>query len=147
MISRGASGWQTTTADLALILFLVVSAAAADRPPQQAAAVAPGGTPTAVALAPEATPAAAVYRPTRGTTLTQWLRAQTADHRQVATVVVTRATVGPSPVVARGLALLDEIEAAGRQGRLSVERGSADDVAVTLAYDRASGHGTALAAR
>ncbi len=142
MIGKTGSGWQTTTADLALILFLVVSASAVDRDAVQ-------GKELAGAIAPslEPSPSVAVYRATPSTTLPQWLQAQPADERQIATVLVTRAGAGggATPALAQALAFLDQIEASGRTGRLLVERGSADEVSVVLAYDRGSGSGTALA--
>lgn len=147
MIGKSGSGWQTTTADLALILFLVVSAAAVGRPSPGAR----GGVPdeaqrTAASLG--AGPSAAIYRATAGTPFPQWLQSQDRDDRLVATVLVTRSGGGEaSPVLQQAFAFLDQIEASGRTGRLVVERGPADDVAVVLAYDRASDDGTGLAAR
>jgi hypothetical protein len=146
MIGRSGSGWQTTTADLALILFFVVSAAATKPGPASGG----NGKPLVqkvAAPAIEATPSAAIYRPTEGTTLTQWLRSQPRDDRQVATVLVSRSPNGSAPAMTQALGFLDEIEASGRSGRLLVERGDADDVTVVLAYERAPASGTALALR
>lgn len=139
MIGRTSFAWQTTVADLALILFLVVSAAQADQGDKAAR------PPASAVLAP--VPSAAIFRVSEGTTLAQWLATQALDERQVATVIVSRSAAGASPVMQQGLAFLDEIEASGRSGRLLVERGSADDVTVVLAYDRAPASGMALAAR
>lgn len=146
MIGKAGNGWQTTTADLALILFLVVSASAAHGGPNAASANARAPE-TAAAPSTEANPSTAVYHETAGTSLPQWLATQAVDERQAATVLVTRARAGPSPVMERGIAFLDQIEAAGRAGRLVVERGSSDDVTVVLAYDRTQDSGMALAAR
>lgn len=136
MIGKVGSGWQTTTADLALILFLVVSAASPN------AALDPR-TP----LSLEPTPSTAVFRAASGINLLQWLAALPVDERQVATVLVTRANSGPSPVMDQGLAFLDQIKESGRTGRLLVELGETDEVAVVLAYDRGAGSGTGLAGR
>lgn len=146
MNGKSVSGWQTTTADLALILFFVVSAAATKPGPINADAGKPSVQKIA-APAIEATPSSAVYRTTAGTTLGQWLQSQPLDHRQVATVLVTRSSRGSAPVMTQALGFLDQIEAMGRVGRLLVERGEADDIAVVLTYERARASGTALADR
>lgn len=145
MIGKTGSGWQTTTADLALILFLVVSAAST--PAGGAVRSAPGKvTPPASSQPIAAIPSSAVYRATEGTSLSQWLAAQASDDRQVVTVVVKRAAKGPSPAMRQGIAFLDQIQESGRPGRLLVEPDVSDDVSVVLAYD--GGHnGMALAAR
>lgn len=145
MIGKHGSGWQTTTADLALILFLVVSASSAQSGP------APGrserAAPTTAAPALEPIPSTAVYRATEGTTLPQWLASQSIDDRQIVTVIVKRAAAGPSPAMKQGIAFLDQIQSSGRTGRLLVEPDTSDDVAVVLAYDGGAGSGMALAAR
>lgn len=146
MIGRSGTGWQTTTADLALILFFVVSAAATKPGP----AADGHGKPTVQKLAApaiEATPSVAIYRQTEGTTMSQWLRSQPQDDRQVATVLLSRSPGGSAPAMTQALGFLDEIEASGRSGRLLVERGDADEVTVVLAYERAPTSGTALAVR
>lgn len=140
MIGRAGSAWQTTTADLALILFLVVSAAGAAGHDAEGRSGAPQG-------AMATTPPVGVYRHEPGTSVTQWLDAQAADDRQVATVVVRQVTAGPSPALDDGLAMLAEIESAGRRGRLLIEKSAVDEVVVVLAYDDLAMTGTALAAR
>lgn len=146
MIGKSGGGWQTTTADLALILFLVVSASAVDQAP---AVPGSGGPGSKVLAAPtlETNPSAAVYRATAGISLSEWLGSQAVDQRQIATVLVTRTGGGPSPVVDEALVYLEQIEAAGRTGRLLMERGESDDVTVVLAYDQGPGSGMALAPR
>ena len=134
MIGKTGGGWQTTTADLALILFLVVSAA---KPNNALESPAP--------LPIEPTPSTAVFRATPGTSFLQWLDTLPVDERQVATVLISRTSSGPSPAIAQGTTLLDQIERSGRTGRLIVERGEMDDVTVVLAYDGGSEPGTALA--
>lgn len=141
MTGRHARGWQTTTTDLALILFLIVSAASAH----------PGRSEPPVAASrrsvDEPAPPAAVYRASPDTSLNAWLKFQPRDARQSAIVVVTRASGRSPELVARGLSYLDTIEASGRMGRLQVERGSRPDVTVLLTYDRGGRAGTAFAAR
>lgn len=139
MIFRTGQGWQTTTADLALILFLVVTAAGtgvrADRPQrvQRPATVA----------AP--TPLAGVYRSGDSETLTAWLGAQAIDDRQVATVLVRHDGTAMAQSMERGLAYLAEIDAAGREGRLVLEQGASEEILVLLTYDESQEPGTALA--
>lgn len=146
MIGKSGTGWQTTTADLALILFFVVSAASTKPGPVDSSTGQPRVQKVA-APAIEATPSAAIYRPTKGMTLAQWLRSQARDDRQVATVLVSRSPTGSAPAMIQALGFLDEIEASGRSGRLLVERGDAADIIVMLAYERAPAPGTALALR
>lgn len=146
MNGKSVSGWQTTTADLALILFFVVSAAATS--PGPAGSGTDKRTVQKIAApAVDATPSTAIYRQTKGMTLAQWLRSQPQDDRQVATVLVSRSPGGSAPAMTQALEFLDEIEVSGRSGRLLVERGNADDVMVVLTYERAPPSGTALAIR
>ena len=135
MIGKIQSGWQTTTADLALILFLVVSASAVDQRPENARV---NHAQIQVAAAPslESNPSAAVYRATKGITLSEWLSSQAIDERQMATVLVTRAGAGPSPLMEQATQFFDEIEASGQSARLLVERGDKNEVTVVLGYDR-----------
>lgn len=145
MIGKGGSGWQTTTADLALILFLVVSAASAPN------ATTPGGVPmeagrNAVSTT-ETAPSTAVYRATADTTLTQWLASQPMDDRQSVTVIVKRAPSGPSHSMSQGVAYLDEVEASGRVGRLLVQNASSEDVMAVLTYDGDANSGMVFADR
>lgn len=141
MIGHGGHRWQTTTADLALILFLVVAAAGTSK--RAGGHPAPHAAPSPVTQGPPL----GVFRPTAGTTLQQWLDAQALDERQIATVMVQRRNAGDTKVVEQGLAYLAAIETAGHAGRLVVQAGAAPDVSVVLSYDRPPGTGTALAAR
>lgn len=138
MTGRLALGWQTTIADLALILFLVVSAA-----------------PHLVSSGPDpsrsftpATPSVAVYRPSAALSVGDWLNSQLRDERLTVTVLVEEgdrsSSSSPSPALANGQALMDEIARGGRRVRMIVERAAADDVSVIVAYDQNSG--TPLAA-
>lgn len=141
MTGRLALGWQTTIADLALILFLVVSSAPRAAP--AGAVPSPAGQSRAM---PPATPSAAVYRPSAGLSVTDWLAGQILDERLTITVLVEEGGGSPlpSPALATGQALMDEIIGSGRRARMVVERGARDDVSVVVAYDR--GTGTPLAA-
>ena len=125
------TSWQTTTADLALILFLVVSSAASQNVSEHGAS-APA---TELAVAPSA----AVFRPTPSASLEEWLKAQAGDDRLTATVLVYRFSDLSSLSVERGMSLLTAIERSGRRGRLLVQRGPTDEVAVVMAYDETAG--------
>lgn len=132
MTGRLAMGWQTTIADLALILFLVVSSAPRI-PPKDA------GRPPAI---PSVTPATAVYRPSAALSVRDWLRGQPRDERLTATVLVEESGAPSSTrsqAVAKGQEMMDEIARSGFRVRMLVERGTVDDVSVILAYDQDSG--------
>ena len=81
MILRAPSSWQTITADLALILFLITAHAAGERasPPPEARQTGPAETGEA---------ALAVHRPAPGESVTEWLRAAATDERQMATIEI-----------------------------------------------------------
>lgn len=134
MTGRHAIGWQTTIADLAIILFLVVSSAQART----------GARARPLSPPPVSTAATDIYRATAELSLSAWLAMQPRDDRATATVLVRQGRGARSPALATGLGWLAEIERAGHRGRLIVERGDDEDAAVILAYDGTSG--TALAA-
>lgn len=125
MIARAGSGWQTTLADLSLILFMVTAsalqqnAASAARPPAQRSATA---EPTAV------------WRP-GGPALTAWLAAQPRDPRQLLTIMAPYAPQGEDAALSAAVGLAREAQAAGFAARVVVEPGEGGPSA-TLAYDR-----------
>ena len=118
-------GWQTIMADLALILFMVTAAALAERPQHSTGRDAPE---------PLRAEPVAIYRPVPGAvSLSGWLAGQSDDGRLRATVVA-RGT--PSPrLVAAGLALADQAQAAGWPARIVIEPAQGEDVSLVLAYD------------
>lgn len=124
--------WQTTMTDLALILFLVVSAAQA-RPSSEAEQALAGQ------LQVIETPSTAVYRPASALTLEEWLAAQERDTRLTATVLVRRSADPGSTALATGNELLSRAESAGWRVRMLVEPGDADDVSVAMAYEGEAG--------
>lgn len=139
MSGRVSQGWQTSLADLSLILFMITAAAVNEQqvkpPPKRAP------PPKAVAAPSPQSEPLAVYEAGPGAPpLSQWLRDQAADPRQQLTVT---ARYGPAPgaqhaALAAAARLLDEAGALGRSARLVVEPGAnADGRAprVVLAFD------------
>lgn len=130
---RSAMGWQTSLADLSLVLFLVVATAASKQgshgakaaPPVPALAASTLGEPLAVyAATPDAPP------------LAEWLGGQASDPRQQLTIT---ARYGPEPgeqarAMAEAARLLGEAKAQGRSARVVVEPG-AGPARVALAFD------------
>jgi hypothetical protein len=120
VIVRAGTGWQTTLADLSLILFLVAAAGASRPPPPRAEPPLPPiptlGQPVAIwRAAPD------------GPGLAQWLQTQPGDPRLRLTLVA-----GPEGL-ARVLVLARE---AGRPARLVFEPGLGRDPFATLTYDQ-----------
>lgn len=116
MIARAGSGWQTTLADLSLILFMLMAAvvAQAGAAPQAAPAL---GEPIAVWRAGPDAPA-----------LPQWLAAQSADSRQQLTILAPQSSAGSAAALALA-------RAAGRPARIVLEPGASGLPQATLAYD------------
>ena len=81
MILRAASGWQTITADLALILFLITAQAANETPEEPA-------PPEPRQSVPQGSSALALHRPKSGESTREWLLAAASDDRQGATISV-----------------------------------------------------------
>jgi hypothetical protein len=129
VISRVSFGWQTTIADLALILFMVTAAGV--RAPQQHPAKVPAVSP------PAHGEPLAVYRAQAGTPpLAVWLAEQAPDRRQRLTIV---ARYAPGEAAAAASAALDLAQEAGEGGvsaRIMLEPGAAPDVLATLAFDQ-----------
>ena len=139
MISRATTGWQTITADLALILFLITAQAAAD-PAEHSSPVASERHPTA-----ESTSALAVHYPARGEDISDWLRETMTDRRQVATISIEYGTGARAGALAEGDRLLGLAETAGVGARLMVVPGAADQTIVAVDYLRDQGDGTDFA--
>lgn len=139
MIPRATTGWQTITADLALILFLITAQAAVD-PAERPAPVASEKPATA-----ESTSALAVHYPARGEDISEWLRDTMIDRRQVATISIEYAPGARAGAMAEGDRLLGQAETAGVGARLTVVPGAADQTVVAIDYLRSGGDGTDLA--
>ncbi len=139
MISRATTGWQTITADLALILFLITAQAVtdhADRP----APVNNERFPTT-----ESTSALAVHYPARGEDINDWLRDTMIDRRQVATISIEYGPGARASALAEGDRLLGQAETAGVGARLMVVPGAADQTIIAVDYLRSEGDGTDFA--
>lgn len=146
MNGRAAIGWQTTLADLSLILFLITAAAVSHRvprparpgsPPPVAAAAAAGlRAPSSTAALDPGVPELAIWVAGPGAPpLGQWLAGQARDPRQQLTVLVRYPPAqGPAAAIASATDLLREAGAAGRRGRLVVEPGEGAPRAI-LAFD------------
>ncbi|WP_374414130.1 hypothetical protein [Novosphingobium colocasiae] len=134
MTSRNAIGWQTTLADLSLILFLITAAAAGHRVPRPTHPLASATRPPeARALAsPRAEPLAVWIAAPGAPPLGRWLDSQSRDPRQQVTVIVRyRAADGPLTALATADPLM---RAAGQRARLVVEPGEGPPRAV-IAFD------------
>ena len=137
MISRISFGWQTTMADLALILFMVTAAGIHAQHQQQgqrprpAAAVSP--------LSAQGEPLA-VYRAQAGAPpLARWLAEQAPDRRQFLTIVARYRAGNVATAAREAVGLAREAGAAGVAARIVLEPGETDDLLATLAFDRPDG--------
>lgn len=122
-------GWQTTLADLALILFMVTAAAVTEQP---------DAAPPVDALAP--VPASgeplAIYRPARDAPgLAEWLGSQPHDRRQHLTIIARYAPGQAQGTTTSALALQHDALAAGHRARIVVEPAESSDVIAVLDFD------------
>lgn len=119
-------GWQTTIADLALILFMVTAAAMAERPEQDA---------KSIALPVEAEPSALYRAAADAPRLDAWLAQQPADARQNLTILARHAP-GDAALAARAaLDLAGQAREAGRAARIVIEPSETTDISAVLSYD------------
>lgn len=133
MSLRPGQSWQTSLADLSLILFLATAAAASHQ------AAKPHKAPVnrvSVAPSPQTEPLSVYVDAPGAPPLAQWLREQAVDPRQQLTIT---ARYGPAEgAQAQALAsagrLLVAAGAQGRSARIVVEPG-AGPVRAALAYD------------
>ncbi len=133
MISRISFGWQTTLADLALILFMVTAAGihAQQQQNQQLQQVA--GSPS---LPAEGEPLA-VYRAAQGAPpLREWLAEQAPDGRQYLTIVARYRPGNAESAAREAVALAQEAGTAGVLARIVLEPGEGAGLFATLAFDR-----------
>lgn len=134
MISR-SFGWQTTMADLAMILFMITAAGIhAQKQEQQQARQ--RQAPAVPALSARGEPLA-VYRAQPGApALGEWLAEQAPDKRQYLTIVA-RYRPGDAATAARdALGLAEQAGTAGVAARIVLEPGEGAELLATLAYDR-----------
>lgn len=128
MMPRIAGGWQTTMADLALILFIVsVAGLQAGKKEAVRPSLPAQGEPIAVYSAREGAPP-----------LGQWLAEQAPDERQRLTIVARYRPGEADDAARRALRLAADAGAAGRSARILLESGASEEVLALLAYDRTS---------
>ncbi len=127
MISaRAGTGWQTTLADLSIILFMVTASVVGQSdaaPLPQAAEPSPQSQPLAVYRAEAGAPP-----------LREWLGAQSLDVRQQLTIVAQFAPGHQLEALSQAEALAREAGEAGTRARILVEPGTGGTMA-SLAYD------------
>jgi len=130
---RGFASWQTTIADLALILFLITASALSAAPSTEDV----GANDTVSGLFhTELANASAIYRPGAGAPpLAEWLADQAADPRQRLTILVRYGSDGETEAAVQALALLEQAGAAWPAPRVVLEAGKVPLVLVMLAYD------------
>jgi hypothetical protein len=142
VIARLGSGWQTITADLALILFLVTAQAtvsepalSGDLPPPQESEPAPTPTPTPHAVEGSGM---AVFRPGPGLDLKKWLAETRTDDRQSVTAIVRFPADGRGAAMGRAERLMAALEEAGARPRLVIEPAQEAETLVVIGYEGAS---------
>lgn len=156
MITRFGSGWQTITADLALILFLITAQVAAQKPVVSEAkdqasdtadtadtadrTVAGGGKNLPMPVA-----ALAIHKPAQGEAIDGWLDEVVDDERKLVTIAVGFSPSGQTEAVAEGNRLLSDAIAAGVKARLVLEPASRNDIVLSVDYLDGSVDGTEFA--
>ncbi|WP_404482509.1 hypothetical protein [Novosphingobium sp. BL-52-GroH] len=130
MKGKSNFGWQTSLADLSLILFMLSATALQRQPPAKPA------PPAVVHESPRSEPLAVYEAGPGAPSLGAWLAQQAGDPRQQLTIT---ARYGEAPgareaALREAARLLGEAGTAGRSARLVVEPG-AGPARVALAYD------------
>lgn len=132
MISRLSFGWQTTMADLAMILFMVTAAGihAQQQQKQRAeqaslSSLSTLGEPLAVYRAHEGAPP-----------LGEWLAEQAPDKRQYLTIVARYRPGNAEGAAREAVDLAQQAGAAGVSARIVLEPGEGSELLATLAFDR-----------
>lgn len=132
MRPRLAGAWQTTMADLALILFIVAVAGMQGGKESKESKQEPRPSPRGEAVA--------VYRAGEGAPpVSEWLAEQAPDERQQLTIVA-RYRPGEADAAAReALAVAEDAGAMGRSARIVLEQGEAEGTLAILAFDHPLG--------
>ncbi|WP_338447323.1 hypothetical protein V5F89_05960 [Pelagerythrobacter marensis] len=129
-------GWQTTLADLAMILFMVTAAAMAERPEADARTARSEPSRADVPALPASGEPIAIYRAAPGAPpLAQWLAEQPRDPRQNLTILARHAPAGGERAAAAALALAREAGRAGHSARIVIEPAERDDLSAVLDFD------------
>ena len=132
----GLASWQTTMADLALILFLMTAAALGAAPDPAEAGSKQAGEMASGLFHSEMANASAMYRPGAGAQpLAQWLADQQVDPRQRLTILVHYTPGSEAEAAVEALELLDEAGALAPMARVVMEAADAPRTLVLLAYD------------
>ena len=132
------TGWQTTLADLALILFMVTAAAIAEAPDDiEDAAKAQDAETTAISTpVPASGQPLAIYRAApNAPALGEWLAWQSPDERQHLTIVARYAPGGEQNATRDALAWHDAALAAGHSARIVLEPAAYGDLIAVLDFD------------
>ena len=140
MISRVSFGWQTTMADLALILFMLTAAGVQaqrqleeqkEGQVQQLKRTRAGPSQSAMGEP------LAVYRAHESALpLGKWLAEQAPDRRQYLTIVARYRPGEAAAAAQEAVGLAQEAGAAGVSARIVLEPGEGGDMLATLAFDR-----------
>lgn len=147
MSARSGPGWQTSLADLSLILFMVTAAAVngqSHKPqlhgPQshKPQLYGPSKSQVSAAPSPQTEPLSVYIAAPDAPPLSRWLDEQAADPRQELTITAHYGSGGQSRALAEAARLLAEAGAKGRKARIVVEPGEGAARAV-LAYDAPAG--------
>ena len=131
MTARVGTGWQTTLADLSLILFMVTASAVSGQPDKLPTTSPATSPPTSPPTSPRSEPTAVWVGGPGAPALRQWLAGQPRDPRQQVTISARYAPGRMAEAAARAQALADE---AGDGARIVVEPG-APDVRVVVGFD------------
>ncbi len=150
MITRFGSGWQTITADLALILFLITAQVAAQKPVvPEAEDQAPDTTDRTAADGGKDLPmpvaALAIHKPARGEAIRGWLEEAVDDERKLVTIAVRFSPAGQTDALAEGNRLLSDAIAAGVKARLVLEPARQNDIVLSVDYLGGPADGTEFA--
>ena len=131
MISRISFGWQTTMADLALILFMVTAAGIhAEKQKEHSQELSAPAFPAQGA-------SLALYRAQKGAPpIGEWLAEQAPDGRQYLTIVARYRPGNAESAAREAVALAQEAGAAGVSARIVLEPGEGAGLFATLAFDR-----------
>ena len=140
MIVRPSAGWQTSLADLSMILFMIAASALANTPDKVPPVARAHAAPRAPAPAPvqasvRAEPVGVWSDGPGAPPLAQWLADQGSDPRLRATIVVRHGPGDQAAAFARAAALAQSAGERGRNARVVVEPGATRGATVTLGFD------------
>lgn len=142
MSTRAGSGWQTSLADLSLILFMVMAGVVSRQPakpprPPAASTAAPAKEAAHEGPSQQTEPLSVYIAAAGAPPLDTWLRDQAVDPRQQLTITAHYSrsdAAGQARALAQAEQLLDHAGQLGHAARLVVEPGEGPPRAV-LAYD------------